>query len=98
MTNLLQYSFKELEKVRITNPLHVPGTERGIKNAKETFPDVPVMVMSDSEALTCETRKDADYALPKEIVAPKPTSTRYVLNWKCRPKLCAKRQVKHLRG
>lgn len=61
-------TFDELEKVRVTNPLHVPGTERGIKNAKETFPDVPVMVMSDSEALTCETRKDADYALPKKIV------------------------------
>ena len=61
-------TFEELEKVRVTNPLHVPGTERGIKNAKETFPDVPVMVMSDSEALTCDTRKDADYALPKEIV------------------------------
>ena len=61
-------TFEELEKVRVTNPLHVPGTERGIKNAKETFPDVPVMVMSDSEALTCETRKDADYALPKKIV------------------------------
>ena len=60
-------TFEELEKVRVTNPLHVPGTERGIKNAKETFPDVPVMVMSDSEALTCETRKDADYALPKEV-------------------------------
>lgn len=61
-------TFEELEKVRVTNPLHVPGTERGIKNAKGTFPDVPVMVMSDSEALTCETRKDADYALPKKIV------------------------------
>ena len=30
-------TFKELEKVKVTNPLHVPGTERGIKNAKETF-------------------------------------------------------------
>ena len=61
-------TFAELEKVRVTNPLHVPGTERGIKNAKETFPDVPVMVMSDSEALTRESRKDTEYALPKEIV------------------------------
>ncbi len=61
-------TFEELEKVRVTNPLHVPGTERGIKNAKETFPDVPVMVMSDSEALTNDSRKDTEYALPKAII------------------------------
>ncbi|MBQ2623232.1 hypothetical protein IJG12_02830 [Candidatus Saccharibacteria bacterium] len=61
-------TFEELEKVRVTNPLHVPGTERGIKNAKETFPDVPVMVMSDSEALTADSRKDTLYALPKEVI------------------------------
>ena len=58
----------ELEKVRVTNPLHVPGTERGIKNARATFPEVPVLVMSDSEALTSESRRDCAYALPREIV------------------------------
>ena len=63
-----EQTFKELEKVRVTNPLHVPGTERGIKNATATFPNVPVMVMSDSEALTAESRRDTEYALPREIV------------------------------
>ena len=63
-----EQTFKELEKVRVTNPLHVPGTERGIKNATATFPDVPVMVMSDSEALTRYSRRDTAYALPAEIV------------------------------
>ena len=63
-----EQTFKELEKVRVTNPLHVPGTERGIKNATATFPGVPVMVMSDSEALTADSRKDTAYALPEEIV------------------------------
>ena len=61
-------TFKELEKARVTNPLHVPGTERGIKNAQKAFPGVSVMVMSDSEALTRESRRDSSYALPKEIV------------------------------
>ncbi len=61
-------TLKELEKVRVTNPLHVPGTERGIKNARDTFPDVPVMVMSDSEALTKDSRKDTAYALPREVI------------------------------
>lgn len=61
-------TFKELEKVKVTNPLHVPGTERGIKNAKETFPDVPVLIMSDSEALTADSRRDTLYALPKEVI------------------------------
>ncbi len=61
-------TFKELEKVRVTNPLHVPGTERGIKNASETFPGVPIMLMSDSEALTRKSRRDTEYALPKEII------------------------------
>ncbi len=61
-------TFEELEKVKVTNPLHVPGTERGIKNAKETFPDTPVIIMSDSEALTCDSRRDTDYALPAEII------------------------------
>ena len=60
-------TMKELEKVRVTNPLHVPGTERGIKNATATFPGVPVIIMSDSEALTRESRKDTEYALPAEI-------------------------------
>ena len=46
----------------------MPGTERGIKNARDTFPDVPVMVMSDSEALTRDSRKDTAYALPREII------------------------------
>ena len=61
-------TFEELEKVKVTNPLHVPGTERGIKNAKETFPDVPVLIMSDSEALTADSRRDTLYALPKEVI------------------------------
>ena len=61
-------TIKELEKVRVTNPLHVPGTERGIKNARETFAGVPVIVMSDSEALTRDSRQDTEYALPKEII------------------------------
>lgn len=61
-------TMKELEKVRITNPLHVPGTERGITNARDTFPDVPVMVISDSESLTKTSRKDTEYALPREII------------------------------
>ncbi len=61
-------TMKELEKVQVTNPLHVPGTLRGIKNAKETFKGVPVLIMSDSEALTKNSRKDAEYALPKEII------------------------------
>ena len=63
-----EQTMKELEKVQVTNPLHVPGTERGIKNAKATFPGVPVLVMSDSEALTAGSRKDSAYALPKEII------------------------------
>ncbi|MBQ3474264.1 hypothetical protein IJH24_02455 [Candidatus Saccharibacteria bacterium] len=61
-------TMKELEKVQVTNPLHVPGTVRGIKNAQETFKGIPVLVMSDSEALTQDSRKDTEYALPKEIV------------------------------
>lgn len=61
-------TMKELEKVQVTNPLHVPGTERGIKNARETFAGVPVMVMSDSEALTRDSRRDTEYALPCEII------------------------------
>ena len=61
-------TMRELEKVRVTNPLHVPGTERGIKNARETFAGVPVLIMSDSEALTRDSRKDTAYALPKEII------------------------------
>ena len=61
-------TFSELEKVKVTYPLHVPGVLRGIKNAQAAFPGVPVLTMSDSEALTRETRKDARYALPKEII------------------------------
>lgn len=62
-------TMEELKKVQVTNPLHVPGTVRGIKNAKETFRDVPVIIMSDSEALTRDTRRDTEYALPREIVS-----------------------------
>lgn len=61
-------TLENLEKVRLTNPLHVPGTERGIKNARATFPEVPVITMSDSEALTRDSRRDTLYALPEEIV------------------------------
>lgn len=61
-------TFKELEKVQVTNPLHVPGTLRGVKNAQATFAGVPILIMSDSEALAKETRKDMKYALPKEII------------------------------
>ncbi|MDO4611691.1 MAG: hypothetical protein Q4B34_02425 [Candidatus Saccharibacteria bacterium] len=61
-------TLEELEKVKVTNPLHVPGTERGIKNAQETFKGVPIMVMSDSEALTRDSRRDTLYALPAEVV------------------------------
>lgn len=63
-----EQTFAELEKVQVTYPLHVPGVLRSIKNAQTTFPGVPVLTMSDSEALTRDTRKDAKYALPKEIV------------------------------
>lgn len=63
-----EQTFKELEKVQVTNPLHVPGTLRGIKNAEATFAGVPVIVMSDSEALVRDSRKDMAYALPKELV------------------------------
>ncbi len=63
-----EQTMKELEKVQVTNPLHVPGTVRGIKNAKSAFKDVPVVIMSDSEALTRDSRKDTEYALPKEII------------------------------
>lgn len=61
-------TFTELEKAKLTYPLHVPGAIRGVKNAQAAFPGVPVMTMSDSEALTRESRKDAEYALPREII------------------------------
>ena len=63
-----EQTFVELEKVQVTNPLHVPGTFRGIENAKKTFENVPIIVMSDSEALVKDSRKDMAYALPKEII------------------------------
>ena len=61
-------TFAELEKAKLTYPLHVPGAIRGVKNAMKAFPDVPVMTMSDSEALTRESRRDAKYALPTEVI------------------------------
>ena len=61
-------TFAELEKAKLTYPLHVPGAIRGVKNAIAAFPGVPVMTMSDSEALTRDSRKDALYALPEEVV------------------------------
>ena len=61
-------TFRELEKAKVTYPLHVPGAIRGVKNAMEAFPGVPVMTMSDSEALTRESRRDSLYALPTEVI------------------------------
>lgn len=61
-------TFAELEKAKLTYPLHVPGAIRGLKNAQAAFPGVPVLTMSDSEALTRDSRRDVDYALPKEII------------------------------
>ena len=61
-------TFEELEKAKVTYPLHVPGTIRGLKNATKAFPGVPVITMSDSEALTRPSRRDFDYALPAEII------------------------------
>ncbi len=61
-------TFVELDKSRLTYPLHVPGVIKGLKNAKEAFPDVPVLTMSDSEALVRGTRKDLKYALPEEYI------------------------------
>ena len=61
-------TFVELEKAKLTYPLHVPGAIRGVKNAIAIFPGVPVMTMSDSEALTRDSRKDALYALPKDVI------------------------------
>ncbi len=61
-------TFVELEKAKLTYPLHVPGAIRGVKNAIDAFPGVPVMTMSDSEALTRDSRRDALYALPKEVI------------------------------
>lgn len=63
-----EQTFVELERAMVTNPLHVPGAMRGLKNAQETFAGVPVIVMSDAEALNRESRKDFDYALPAEVV------------------------------
>ncbi|MBR2753965.1 hypothetical protein IKD82_02280 [Candidatus Saccharibacteria bacterium] len=61
-------TFKELEKARLTYPLHVPGAIRGLKNATAAFPGIPVFTMSDSEALTRDSRRDVEYALPDEVV------------------------------
>ena len=61
-------TFEELEKSRLTYPLHVPGVIRGLKNAAAAFPDVKILTMSDSEALTRDTRKDSRYALPEEYI------------------------------
>lgn len=64
-----EQTFFELEKVKVTNPLHVPGTLRGVKNAQATFAGIPIIIMSDSEALVKESRKDMNYALPKDVVS-----------------------------
>ena len=61
-------TFKELEKAKLTYPLHVPGAIRGLRNAQKAFPGIPVLTLSDSEALTRDSRKDVEYALPKEII------------------------------
>lgn len=61
-------TFNELEKVKVVYPLHVLGAIRGVKNAQKAFPGIPVMTMSDSEALTRESRRDFKYALPAEII------------------------------
>ncbi|MBO4812784.1 hypothetical protein J5491_01415 [Candidatus Saccharibacteria bacterium] len=61
-------TFVELEKAKLTYPLHVPGAIRGLKNAMAAFPGIPVLTMSDSEALTRDSRRDNDYALPAEVV------------------------------
>lgn len=61
-------TYAELEKAKLTYPLHVPGAIRGIKNAQAAFPGIPVLTLSDSEALTRGTRKDSKYALPKDII------------------------------
>lgn len=61
-------TFVELEKAKLTYPLHVPGATRGVKNAMAAFPGVPVLTMSDSESLTRASRKDADYALPTDVI------------------------------
>ncbi len=61
-------TFKELEKAKLTYPLHVPGAIRGLRNAQKAFPGIPVLTLSDSEALTRDSRKDVEYALPKDII------------------------------
>ncbi len=61
-------TFSELEKAKLTYPLHVPGAIRGLKNAMDAFPGIPVLTMSDSEALTRDSRRDVEYALPAEVV------------------------------
>lgn len=61
-------TLRELEKAKQIYPLHAPKAIRGLKHAMEAFPEVPVLAMSDSEALMRESRKDIDYALPKELV------------------------------
>lgn len=60
-------TMEELKKVRVTNPLHVISTERGIKNAKKMFPGVPVILMSDTAILVCASRRDLKYALPDKV-------------------------------
>lgn len=57
----------ELEKARLTNPLHVPKTLEDIKNVRATFGGVPILIMSDSEFLTRASRRDDKYALPAEL-------------------------------
>jgi acetate kinase len=61
-------TLSELEKAKLTYPLHVPAAIRCIENAKATFAGIPIMTISDSEALVRPSRKDFRYALPREIV------------------------------
>ncbi len=61
-------TFYELEKASTINPLHVPSVIRDIKNAQVAFPEVPVIIISDSEVLMRPSRKDFVYALPERII------------------------------
>lgn len=64
-----EQTLTELARARMTNPLHVQGAELGIRGAMRAWPGVPVIMVSDSEALMQETRRDMEYALPGEVLA-----------------------------